>query len=266
MPGTLTGVEMSLILKSPDNDLVRIKVVGICRTCKHHHAIDATPDLFGRLAFDWEYKHRHCEQANPGAVEFLSPQRIIPRGFDDRAFEHAGHGPQWLDWRHNADVKLSYVADAAITMDLSALASSATFVAGREATAVTNSSNYLDVRITGTFISGTTPTAPAEHRLYYVIPTEDTPTWPDVFDGTDSAETVTNTNILDSLILGWSGTASTSSNVTYPVAGAMTLAQAFGFVPKNWTLFFVHAHTAALKTDAGNTNTFYHQGLYATVV
>lgn len=254
-----------MILKSPDNPLVTIEVLGICRRCKHYHTIKAVPDLFGRLAFDWEHKHRDCEQEFPGSVEFLSPRRIIPRGFDDRLFEEAGVGPQWLDWKHNADVKLSYVADAAITMDLSALASSSTFVAGRESTWITNSSNYLDYEITGTFISGTTPTSPAEHRLYYVKATEDTPTYPDVFDGTDSAETLTNTNIRDSLVLGWSGTASTSSNITYPIISAITLAQAFGFVPKNWGLFFTHAHTAALKTDAGNTNSLFQRALYATV-
>ena len=193
-------------------------------------------------------------------------QHALFQGFDDRIFEKVGVGPQWLDWKENADVKLSYVADAAITMDLSALASSSTFVAGRESTWIVNNSNYLDYRITGTFISGTTPTAPGEHRLYYIIATEDTPTYPDVFDGTDSAETLTNTNIRDSLLLGWSGTASTSSNVTYPVISALTLAQAFGVCPKNWGLFFTHFHTAALKTDAGNTNSFNQQALYATVV
>jgi len=258
---------MQTALKSPDNNRVGISVMGICRVCKHFHEVTGiTPDLFGRAAFDWEYKHRSCELEKPGSVEFLSTGRKIPKYFDDRVFEVAGQGPQWLDWRPNADVKLSYVADAAWTIDLSALGASATWVAGRESTWITNSSNYLDVEITGTFISGTTPTAPAEHRLYYVKATEDTPTYPDVFDGTDSAETLTNTNIRDSLVLGWSGTASTSTNVTYPIMSALTMAQAFGFVPKNIGLFFTHAHTAALKTDAANTNSIFYRPIYATVI
>jgi hypothetical protein len=254
-----------MILKSPDNNLVQISVVGICRRCKHYHPVKAVPDLFGRLAFDWQHKHAACELESPGSVEFLSPQRFIPRGFDDRVFEDAGVGPQWLDWHPNADVKLSYVADAAFTIDLSNLASSATFVAGRESTWITNSSNYLDARISGNIISGTTPTAPAEHRLYYLSATEDTPTYPDVFDGTDSAETLTNTNIRDSLVLGWSGTASTASNITYPIISALTMAQAFGVCPKHFGLFFTHAHTAALKTDAGNTDDIFYQFIYATI-
>jgi len=198
-------------------------------------------------------------------VEFVSSKRQIPNGFDDRIFEDAGIGPQWLDWKHNADVKLSYVDDAAITMDLSALAASSTFLGGRESTWITNSSNYLDYRISGNYISGTTPTIPAETRLYYLAATEDTPAYPDVFDGTDSAETITNSNLRDSLIIGWSGTVSATTNVTYPIVSAMTLAQAFGICPKHWGLFFSHAHTAALKTDAGNTNSLFQQGLYATV-
>lgn len=254
-----------MILKSPDNPLVEISVVGICRRCKRYHPVKATPDRFGALAFDWFYKHASCDAEHPGSVEFLSPQRFIPRGFDDRVFEDAGQGPQWLDWKHNSDVKISYVADAAITMDLSALAASATFVAGRESTWITNSSNYLDYRISGNYISGTTPTAPAETRLYYLSATEDTPAYPDVFDGTDSAETITNSNIRDTLVLGWSGTASATSNVTYPIVSAITLAQAFGICPKHWGLFFTHAHTAALKTDAGNTNSLNQQGIYATI-
>lgn len=254
-----------MILKSPDHNAVIIEVLGICRVCKHFHPIRATPDLFGGLAFDWQYKHLRCEQEHPGSVEFLSTARRIPRGFDDRIFADAGVGPQWLDWHENSDVKLSYIADAAITMDLSALAASSTFVAGRESAWITNTLNYLDYRISGTYISGTTPTTPAETRIYYLSATEDTPSYPDVFDGTDSAETITNTNIRDSLIIGWSGTVSATSNVTYPIISALTLAQAFGICPKHWGLFFTHAHTAALKTDAGNTNSLVQQALYATV-
>lgn len=222
---------------------------------------------FGSLAFDWQHKHRLCELETPGSVEFISPRRTMPRNFDDRIYNRLGYGPQWLDWRPNADVKLAYAADAAMTMDLSALNSSSTFTLGRESTAVDNTANlYLDFRITGTYIAGTTPTTPAETRLYLIIPTDDTPAWPDVFDGTDSNETVTNSNILDTLPMLWSGTVGTTSNQTYPIISAMTVAQVLGFCPSRWGLFFTHFHTAALKTDAGNTNSIYRQGLYATVI
>ena len=68
-----------MILKSLDNNLVRIKMIGICRRCKHYHPIESNPDLFGKLAFDWKFKHLKCEEEYPGSVEFISPARIIPR-------------------------------------------------------------------------------------------------------------------------------------------------------------------------------------------
>ena len=247
------------IIKSPDLNEVKITIEALCHDCKHRHKIDVLADLFGRAAFDWEFKHRGHD------IEFLSPKRHIPKGFDDRIYHQTGEAPWWLGYRHNADAKITYVADAAYTLDLSALGSSSSFTAGRESSSVTNSSNYIDYEITGSFISGTTPTAPAEARLYAIRPIEDTPTWPDVFDGTDSAETVTNSNIVASLPLIWSGTASTSSNITYPIQNAITLAQAFGVCPKVHVLFFTHFHTAALKTDAGNTNSIYYRGSYITI-
>lgn len=243
-----------------------MSVIGICRKCKRYHPVEGlTPETFGQAAFDWEYRHRACRLEYPDAVEFLSTSRSIPKGFDDRIYESEGVGPQWLDWKPNANVTIVYVSDAAFTMDLSALASSSTWTAGRESTSVANSSNYLDCRISGSYISGTTPTVDTEARLYYVSPIEDTPTWPDVFDGTDSAETVTNSQILNGLVLGWSGTVSATSNVTYPIVSALTMAQAFGIVPKNFLVFFAHAHVAALKTDAANTNSLFYQFIQAAI-
>ena len=245
-----------------DAKLITFHGLGICRKCKTYHEDERiTADLLGKAAFDWQFRHRQCELDLPGSVEYAWKNPNVPGGLNDRLFEKLGHAPPYLmeGLRPNANGTIVYVADAAFTMDLSALGSSATFVAGREATSVSNSSNYLDSRVSGTYISGTTPTTPAESRLYLVTPTEDTPAWPDVFDGTDSAETVANTNILDTLPLIWSGTVSASSNITYPIVSALTLAQAIGFVPKAFTVFFSHAHTAALKTDAGNTNSLFYQ-------
>lgn len=258
---------MSLILKSPDNEAVRIRILAICRRCKTYHKIVTVPDLFGREAFRWEHKHRSCMLENPKWVEFLSTERFIPRNFDDRVFLRANRAPWWLNWRSNADIKIEYDADTAFNLNLTGLASSASFTAGMESDSVSNTTDkFLDYRIYGSFISGTTPTAPAEARLYYVAAINDAPTWPDVFDGTASAETVTNTNILEKIPLGWSGTSSTSSNVTYPIIGALTLAQAYGVCPSLFVMFFSHAHTAALKTDAANDDSIFYQGIYATVV
>jgi hypothetical protein len=249
------------ILKSVDDNKVRVCIEAVCHDCKHRHKINVLPDNFGQAAFDWEYKHRNHH------FEFLSANRFLPKGFDDSIFERAGRAPWWLDYKHNADLKIAYVADAAFTIDLSALAASSTLVAGRESTSISNTSNnYIDYRISGSFISGTTPTAGGEARLSYVAPIEDAPTWPDVFDGTDSAETITNTAIRDKLPIGWSGDYSTTTNVTYPIVGALTIAQAFGICPSHFLLFFSHSMTAALKTDSANTNSIYYKGIYFTSI
>lgn len=247
------------ILKSPDNPAVRITVEAVCHDCRHRHRIDVPPDLFGRAAWDWQHKHRGHD------IEFLSPRRAIPRGFDDRVFEREGIAPWWLDYRHNADVKIAYAADGQFTITLASLATSSTFVAGQEATSVSNGTNkYLDYEITGKITTGTSPTVDKEIRLYYVKPINDTPTWPDVFDGTDSAETVTNTYILDKLVLGWSGSNSATSNVTYPIVSALTLAQAWGVVPDNFTVFVAHSTAVNLNSTAGNHEISY-RGIYETV-
>ena len=244
-------------IKSPDNELVTINLEAVCHDCKHRHRITGTPDTWLSRMSEWECKHR---QHN---VEFLSQNRLIPKGFDDRIFEQNGEAPWWLEYKHNADIKLAYAADAQFTITLASLASSSTWVAGREATSVSNGTNkYIDYEITGFITTGTTPTA-GEIRLYGIKPTNDTPTWPDVFDGTDSAETVTNTSILDRLSLLWTSTNSTTSNIAYPIVSAMTLAQAWGLVSNNFTVFVAHSTVAALNATGGNHELSY-RGIYAT--
>jgi hypothetical protein len=237
---------------------VEIRLEARCYDCKHFHPIVGTPaDWLGRMS-EWEVKHRGHE------VEFLSPKRSIPRGFDDRFYQKEGEAPWWLEWRENSDLKIAYAADGQFTITLASLASSSTFLAGREATSVSNGSNkYLDYEITGKVTTGTTPTVDREIRLYAVKPINDTPTWPDVFDGTDSDETVTNAYILDKLILLWAGSNSATSNVTYPIISALTLAQAWGLVPDNFTVFVAHSTAVNLNSTAGNHELSY-RGIYLT--
>ncbi len=254
---------MTQILKSPDVNAVKINVEAMCHRCKHRHKIDVPPDLFGRAAFDWEFKHRACEQAYPGSIEFLSPKRFLPRGFDDRVYEKANEAPWWLEYKHNADIKIAYANDAQVTITLASLATSSTWVAGRESASVDNGTNkYLDYEVTGKITTGTPP-AGGEIRLYAIKPINDTPTWPDVFDGTDSNETVTNTAILDSLPLIWSGTNSTANDITYPIISAMTLAQLWGYVPSLFGFFVSQSTTVNLNATGGN-HELSVRGAYAT--
>lgn len=168
-----------------------------------------------------------------------------------------------------ATVKIAYSSNTTITMDLSALASSSTFIAGRESSQIDNSSNlYVDAIVSGRFIVGTTPTLPCQLNVYvWGADTSLATTAIDVLDGTDSAETLTNTTVLNSALrLGASiQILVNTSNITYDIA-PFSVAQLFGGVmPKFWGLYVAHNHTAALKTDAGNTNSFRFNGVTYTV-
>lgn len=162
----------------------------------------------------------------------------------------------------------TYGSNTAITMDLSALAASATFVAGRESSEVSNTSNkFIDAIVRGTFIVGTTPTLPCQFNVYVWGSDVSLGTTPiDVLDGTDSAETLTNTTVLNSALKLAAAPAVlvNTSNISYYIS-PFSVAQLFGGVlPMFWGLFCAHNQTAALKTDAGNTNSFSYYGITYT--
>lgn len=168
-----------------------------------------------------------------------------------------------------ATAVLSYSSSTAITMNMSALAASATFVAGRESTQVDNTSNlYIDAYVSGRFIVGTTPTLPCQLNIYlWGSPVSLGTTAIGVLDGTDSDETLANTTVLtNSLALArFNPILVNTSDLTYYVS-PFSVAPFFGGVlPQFWGLFVAHNMTAALKTDAGNTDSFQYTGLKYTI-
>jgi hypothetical protein len=253
-----------MILKSPDADAVQIRLDAVCHDCRHRHRIAVTPDGFTAELWQWHTKH-------PGhRFEFLTPRRDIPGRFDDRMFEQAGVAPWWLEYKHNADLKLGYASSVAITITLApagvGLASSTTWVAGRESTAISNTTNnYVDYRVAGKITTGTSPTNNTEIRIYGYAAHNDTPDYPDVFDGVDSAETVTNTQILDQLPRLGASLVSSGSNVAYPFTQLLTIAEAYGFVPKNWGIFVAHNTAVALNGTESNHELDY-TGAYFTSI
>lgn len=163
---------------------------------------------------------------------------------------------------------IAYAGPTTITMDLSALASSTTFVGGRESTEITNATTlYLDALVHGRFSVGTTPTLPCNLNVYvWGADVSIATTAIDVLDGLDSAETLTNSTVLtNALRLGAScPILVTTSNIVYDIA-PFSVAQLFaGILPKFWGLFVAHNHTAALQTIAGNTNSFRFLGVTST--
>jgi hypothetical protein len=149
-------------------------------------------------------------------------------------------------------------------MDLSALASSATFVAGRESSQVDNTTNkYVDVLVSGSVSVGTTPTANTSILVYvYGADTSLATTAIDVLDGTDSAETLTNVGILNALRLGAAiNVPAATTDVQYFVLPFSVAALFGGVVPKFWGLYVAQNTGAALRTNAINTNSFEYVGI-----
>ena len=78
-------------------------------------------------------------------------------------------------------------------------------------------------------------------------------TWPDVFDGVDSDETITSVDIMNSIVK-WVATISTdsTSNRTYPF-GPVGIAAAFNYeLPKKFVVVVSHSTGVALNSTAGN--------------
>lgn len=93
----------------------------------------------------------------------------------------------------------------------------------------------------------------------------DDSTWPDVFDGTASAETVTMAKIKNSICKVVADmTIDGTSNQAYPF-GPVSVARAFdGTLPKKFVVFVTHNTNTNLNSTAGN-HTLFVTGVYATV-
>jgi hypothetical protein len=146
-----------------------------------------------------------------------------------------------------------------ITINPENVASSTTFVAGVESDAISNITNLdLDHQIAGIWTAGTTPTINTQVQIWVVAPYSDnlagTVSWPDVFDGTHSAETVQSAGTLQGMArLGATlNVDSATSNLTYPCAPFSVAALFGGFMPSQYVIFVVHNTAANSNSTAGN--------------
>lgn len=167
-----------------------------------------------------------------------------------------------------ADVELGYGTLTSGTGGITSLATSSTWVAGYEWYVVDNTASapaglQIDWFCAGQVTVGTTPTASTEIR-HYLVGSPDGTFWPDVFDGTASAETVTSAGILASFPLAKvSNVDATTSNRAYPYAfGARYAFQ--GVIPKKFVHFVAHNTGVNLNSTAGN-HSYYAQPEYVTV-
>lgn len=226
---------------------------AICATCRKQHLIPRREAIGARPWLDWLAKH------GLGHETFLVPARLL-----------AALGER-LALADNANVNVAYAASAAYTITLTGLATDSNLLAGRESTSLSNASNkYLDELVAGQITTGTSPTANKQIEVHAVGALDDTPTWPDVFDGTESAETIGATAdgaSIKPLICRNVATmpnAVTTSNVPYAFA-PVGLRQLFGDgLPPAHVLFVTH-NTGVNLNATGSNQFLKHTPVYATV-
>lgn len=152
-------------------------------------------------------------------------------------------------------INISYRTSSTITIAPENVASSSTFVAGVESAVYDNTSNKdVDVLIAGTWTCGTSPTANTQVLIYVFAVRDDAPFYPDVMDGTSSAETITSAGVGQGFLkLGAVlSVDTTTSNRAYD-CGPFSVAQLFGGIcPNKFGLFITHNTGVNSNSTSGN--------------
>lgn len=151
------------------------------------------------------------------------------------------------------DTKIAYGSSSNLTMTLASLASDTNLLAGRESTEVDNTTNkYVDYLLSGKITTGTSPTT-AKIIEVHVVGLLDDSTYPDVFDGTDSNETISTAGTkagITRLAASIDTTATSDQGYWF---GPVSVAALFGGVmPKKFVVFVVHNTAVALNATGGN--------------
>lgn len=245
---------------------VRVHLLMLCQTCRTHHEEDCTPEMLLEKTRHWTQDkhpmHRGCESM------VIPTSRFIPKGFDDRAYSDIGQAPVWLDrlgWKHNTDFKLSYRASAAVTNAIEGLATSSTWLAGYESATIDNTTNLdLDIHLSGRTTVGTTPTINTRIEHHVVSMAADA-TWPDVFDGTTSAETITSQGVKDNVCvpLVMLNVDATTSDRVYWYTKRSVAALFGGMCPPKFAIFTTHNTGVNLNATGGN-QVLTQAGVYIT--
>lgn len=153
-----------------------------------------------------------------------------------------------------ADIKTEYATSSALTISLASLATSSTWVAGRESTLVDNTTNkYLDYLLAGKIRVGTTPTINTEIRVYVVALLNDS-TWPDSFTGSDAAKTITSAGVRDGFakLAAVLTVDATTSDRDYPFGPVSVAALFGGAMPKKFLVWVAHNTGVNLNSTGGN--------------
>lgn len=143
-------------------------------------------------------------------------------------------------------------AEAPTVTNLQGLASSSTFQSGWTSAWIDQATALaLNSIVTGSIVSGTTPTA-GSVRVYAYAEFPDGAD-PDLFssgtEGVEGAVTIHDSEQLAaSFVLLWSSDVDTTTDQHHPIP-PRSIRQAFGFMPRKWAIYVAHDTVAALKTS-----------------
>lgn len=147
---------------------------------------------------------------------------------------------------------LSYGTATSGTGGITSLATSSTWLAGYEWFIIDNTTELaIDYFVDLVIRVGTTPTVNTEIRVYLAA-SYDGSTYPDVFDGTGSAETVTSAGVRDSFmkLAGVGVVDATTSDRDYPIQ--FNLSSFYPMMPKKVVVFVAHNTGVNFNSTAGN--------------
>lgn len=151
-----------------------------------------------------------------------------------------------------ATLNLSYGTPVSGTGGINSLATSSSWIAGYEWFVIDNSTELaIDYMIDIVVRVGTSPTINTEIRVY-LLASYDGSTYPDVFDGTPSAETITSAGVRDSFakLAGVGVVDNTTSDRDYPMQ--FNVGSIYTTMPKKIIVFVTHNTGVNLNSTAGN--------------
>lgn len=166
------------------------------------------------------------------------------------------------------DIRLKYpsTSSVAVTITLASLGSGAVgvYTTGRESSVIDNTTNNdVDHILGGQITVGTTITAGRSINVYVAAPisvSSGTPTWPDVLDGTDSAETFTSANVMNGIVkLAASMTTDNVNDRPYTFSGVSVATMFGGSLPPYYVVFVAHDSGNPLNATAGNHSIHYYR-------
>lgn len=151
-----------------------------------------------------------------------------------------------------------YGAKTTLTAALAGLASDTNLLAGLETSVIDNTTDgFDDIIVSGKVTTGTSPTSARSIEVWAIA--WNGADFPDTTDGTSSTETLTSTDIKNSICKFVANmSTNNTSDRTYPFTGVSLRGAFGGCLPSKVILFIVHNTGANLNATAGNHEISYY--------